>query len=83
MLTSWLLAGSVWPSALAATRSYTLTLQNKVVSLDGFPRSAIAVNGMTPGPLLTAKPNDTLEVAFESLFIGPWLDHALQGPHTE
>ncbi|KAL0950669.1 hypothetical protein HGRIS_007453 [Hohenbuehelia grisea] len=62
MLTSWLLTAAVWSTAYASTRSYTLKLDNKIVSPDGFRRSAIVVNDQFPGPLISAKKNDDLEV---------------------
>ncbi|KAF8635405.1 hypothetical protein AX15_000403 [Amanita polypyramis BW_CC] len=49
--------------ALCVVKNYQLTLANKVVAPDGGrPRSAILVNGQTPGPLITAMKGDTLQV---------------------
>lgn len=41
---------------------YTLNVANRNVSLDGFKRSAITLNGLTPGPILTATKGDDLRV---------------------
>ncbi|KAL0949345.1 hypothetical protein HGRIS_009415 [Hohenbuehelia grisea] len=62
MLTLCFLAAFAWATSLAATRSYTLTLENRVIDLDSFRRSAIVINGESPGLLITAKKGDDVEV---------------------
>jgi FtsP/CotA-like multicopper oxidase with cupredoxin domain len=41
---------------------YELDLENDRVNPDGFPRSAITLNGITPGPILTGFKGDDLLV---------------------
>lgn len=53
-----LLSGMVF----ARIRHYTLDIGNGLVSPDGFERSAVTVNGITPGPVLIATKGDTLIV---------------------
>jgi len=50
------------PAALAKTIPYTLNITNAEVSLDGYRRSAVTLNGITPGPILTANKGDALLV---------------------
>ncbi|KAG2121859.1 laccase [Suillus clintonianus] len=40
----------------------TLTIGNKVIAPDGFERSATLVNGIFPGPLITAQKGDTFSI---------------------
>ncbi|KAF8988654.1 Cupredoxin [Cyathus striatus] len=42
--------------------SYTLEISNKVLSPDGFNRSATVVNGQHPGPLIKANKGDSFRV---------------------
>ncbi|PFH47612.1 multicopper oxidase [Amanita thiersii Skay4041] len=49
-------------SVHGATRHYTLTLANHIVSPDGFSRVAVVANRSVEGPILTAWKNDHLQV---------------------
>ncbi|KAL0958290.1 hypothetical protein HGRIS_000437 [Hohenbuehelia grisea] len=62
MLANLLILSTLWASAYGATQSYTLKLENAVVAPDGIPRKGIVVNGKSPGPLITARRNDNLEI---------------------
>jgi Multicopper oxidase len=48
--------------ALARVRYYTLDISSNLVAPDGFERSAVTVNGVTPGPVLIAAKGDTMIV---------------------
>jgi FtsP/CotA-like multicopper oxidase with cupredoxin domain len=48
--------------AFARTRHYTLDIGNSLVAPDGFQRSAVTVNGNTPGPVLIASKGDKMIV---------------------
>lgn len=57
---------------------YTLDIANGLVSPDGFERSAVTVNGITPGPVLIASKGDTMIVnvtnrlSVNPLIYGSW-----------
>ncbi|KAF9224261.1 laccase [Gyrodon lividus] len=48
--------------AAAATQKTKLVLSNAIIAPDGFSRSAIVVNGIEPGSLITANKGDRLEI---------------------
>ena len=50
------------PFVIAADRRYQFDIRNGVVNPDGFARSAILVNGVYPGALITANKGDRLLV---------------------
>lgn len=46
----------------AATLDYVFNLANTQLAPDGYSRASVAVNGVFPGPLITANKGDTLNV---------------------
>ena len=49
-------------STTGAVRSYTLTVSRITAAPDGYSRTILAVNGQTPGPLLTSNVGDTMQI---------------------
>lgn len=51
----------IFPELVAARdRFFSLNIADRFVAPDGFPRSAVTVNGLTPGPLISAETGDRL-----------------------
>ncbi|KAK2461224.1 hypothetical protein APHAL10511_006751 [Amanita phalloides] len=66
MLVSFLFALALSASP-SLCKQYEFTLTNKNVSPDGGPiRSAIVVNGQTPGPLITANKGDRVQIKIKN-----------------
>ncbi|KAK1231182.1 laccase, multicopper oxidase, benzenediol:oxygen oxidorectuctase [Marasmius sp. AFHP31] len=60
-----LLSLSVLPGVLGVV-NIDLTVQNKVVSPDGFPRSAIVAGDTFPGQLITVNKGDAVDIALHN-----------------
>ncbi|KAL0957101.1 hypothetical protein HGRIS_003194 [Hohenbuehelia grisea] len=58
----WLVMALLAMPTMGITRSHTLKLENRVLNPDGHSRMAIVVNGQMPGPLISAKKHDTLDI---------------------
>ncbi|KAF8586682.1 multicopper oxidase [Ramaria rubella] len=59
--------------ALARVRHYTLNVADGLVAPDGFERSAVTVNGITPGPILIATKGDTMIVNVTNCLRDPFM----------
>ncbi|KAF9264305.1 laccase [Marasmius fiardii PR-910] len=59
------------PSALAKVQSIDLAIQNKVVSPDGFERSAIVAGEGFPGQLITVNKTDSVNIAVHNRLTDP------------
>jgi iron transport multicopper oxidase len=55
-------------STLAATQNYNFNVLNANIAPDGFDRSAVTVNGVFPGPLISANKGDTVNVSVHCIF---------------
>ncbi|KAF8515454.1 Cupredoxin [Gautieria morchelliformis] len=59
--------------AFARIRHYTLDIGNALVAPDGFQRSAVTVNGNTPGPVLIASKGDKMIVNVTNSLSDPFM----------
>ncbi|KAI0310062.1 putative laccase 2 precursor [Amylostereum chailletii] len=59
------------PAAFAVTRHYDFDIKNTVIAPDGFERSAITVNDIFPGTLITASKGDDLEIVTKNTLNDP------------
>lgn len=59
------------PAVWAVTRHFNLTIGNKVIAPDGFDRSSIVVNGIFPGPVLTATKGDDMAISVHNELTDP------------
>lgn len=58
-----------------AVHAYTLTISRASAAPDGFSRAIIAVNGQSPGPLLTSGIGDTMQVTIQNQLDEPTSMH--------
>jgi iron transport multicopper oxidase len=56
-------------STLAATQNYTFNVVNADIAPDGFTRAAVTVNGVFPGPLISANKGDTVNASTICMFL--------------
>ncbi|KAH7881941.1 laccase [Phlebopus sp. FC_14] len=63
---SWNAALLFTAGVFAKTVVNTLTLTDAIIAPDGFNRSAIVVNGITPGTVITANKGDTIQVKVQN-----------------
>ncbi|KAI0322955.1 laccase 6 [Amylostereum chailletii] len=66
-----LLTLALLPAAWAATAHYELDIGNTDIKPDGFPRSAITVNGIFPGTVITANKGDDMEIVVKNSLTDP------------
>ncbi|KAL0580994.1 Laccase-1 [Marasmius crinis-equi] len=59
------------PGVLGALRRFDLTIQNRVISPDGFPRSAIVAGTTFPGQLFAVNKFDTVDIALHNRLSDP------------
>ncbi|KIM75672.1 laccase [Piloderma croceum F 1598] len=56
------LASALLPLTFAATQVTQLNIINEAISPDGYSRSAVVVNGVTPGPLIKGNKGDNFRI---------------------
>jgi iron transport multicopper oxidase len=56
-------------STLAATQNYTFNVVNADIAPDGFSRAAVTVNGVFPGPLISANKGDAINASAPYVFL--------------
>jgi len=71
VLLSLLAASSLLPAALAAVRHFELTIDNGIVSPDGFPRMAALANGTYPGPTFAVSKGDSVVIPLHNKLVNP------------
>ena len=63
------LFSSLVSSTLAATQNYTFNVVNADIAPDGFTRAAVTVNGVFPGPLISANKGDIINASTLCMFL--------------
>ncbi|KAJ9608273.1 laccase, multicopper oxidase, benzenediol:oxygen oxidorectuctase [Cladophialophora chaetospira] len=56
---------AVWPTT-GKTVEYTIEIQNRTLAPDGFSRRVYAINGLYPGPTITANWGDKLKITVKN-----------------
>ncbi|THU89658.1 laccase2 [Dendrothele bispora CBS 962.96] len=68
---STLLVAGALPTAFAELRNIDLTIENKVVSPDGFERSAVTAGGSFPGTPILIQKGDSVDIAVNNQLSDP------------